>query len=121
MSEEPAMVEVTVGPYKGQRLTMAKAEAQQAIADKWAIDPFASPEPPPKEGEAPKEAKPMTDEERAEIHAKAHAAIAKLRGEEEPKKESPPKAEPEHKPPPKVEPTHTRDMAPETPTRYRTK
>jgi hypothetical protein len=121
MSEEPAMVEVTVGPYRGQRLTMSKAEAQQAVADKWAIDPHAPPEPPPKEGEAPKEAKPMTDEERAEILAKAHAAIAKLRGEE-PEKETPPKADPAaHKPPPKAEPTHTRDMAPEKPTSYRTK
>lgn len=116
MSDETSVIEAVVGPYRGQRLTMPKAAAQQAIADKWAVDPFA---PPPKEGEAAKEAKPPTDEEHAEILAKAGAAIAKLRGEE-----PPPKAEPEHpkpSPSPKVEPLHTRDMAPETPKPYRTK
>lgn len=110
MSDETSVIEAVIGPYRGQRLTMPKAEAQQAIADKWAIDPFA---PPSKEDEVPK--KPMTDEERAEIIAKAEAGLAKLRGEE-----PPPKAE-LAKPPPKIEPTHTRDMTPETPPRYRTK
>jgi hypothetical protein len=137
MVDEVAVIEATVGPYKGQRLTMSKAEAQQAIADRWAIDPFA----PAEEPKPPKvEPKPPTDEESAEILAKAHAAMAKLRGEEPPPKaeeappKPPPKAEeaptppkPEETPPkrpPKAEPPHetTRVMAPDTPKQpYRTR
>jgi hypothetical protein len=78
-TDEPAVVHVVAGPYAGQRLTMPKADADAAIADKWATDPNA---PPPKEGE--KEAKPLTEEEHAEIKAKAETAARKLRGEPEP-------------------------------------
>jgi hypothetical protein len=69
-TDEPAVVQVIAGPYAGQRLTMPKADADAAVAEKWAIDPSA---PPPKEEEE-KEAKPMTQEERAEIKAIAEKA-----------------------------------------------
>jgi hypothetical protein len=74
MTDEPSILEIIAGPYRGQRLTMSKAEAEAAIAEKWAIDPNV----PRQEGE------PMTDEQRAEIVAKAGKALRKLRGEAEP-------------------------------------
>jgi hypothetical protein len=87
--DEPAVVQAIAGPYAGQRLTMSKADADAAVADKWAVDPSA---PPPKEGEA-KEAKPLTDDERAEIKAKAEKAARKLRGEPEPEESAKPAVE----------------------------
>jgi len=80
MTDEPVVIQVTAGPYAGQRLTMPKADADAAVADKWATDPNA---PVPTKEEA-KEAKPMTEEERAEVMAKAEKAARKLRGEPEP-------------------------------------
>jgi hypothetical protein len=76
-TDEPAVIQVTAGPYAGQRLTMSKAEAEAAIAEKWAIDPNA-PIDPKAATEPPKD---LTDEERAEIKAKAETAARKLRGE----------------------------------------
>jgi hypothetical protein len=100
-TDEPAVVHAVAGPYAGQRLTMPKADADAAIADKWATDPNA---PPPKEGE--KEAKPMTEEEHAEIKAKAEKAARKLRGEPEPD------AKPTDD---KAQPSATRDLGAEKP------
>lgn len=71
--DETKQVEATAGPYAGQRLTMPVDEAEQAITDGWARDPFAPPtDEPPKE---------QTDEERADVVKKAEKAARKLRGE----------------------------------------
>jgi hypothetical protein len=78
-TDEPAVIQVTVGPYAGQRLTMSKAEAEAAVAEKWAIDPNA-PVDPKASAEPPKA---LTEEECAQIKAKAEAAARKLRGEPE--------------------------------------
>lgn len=79
MSDELKTIEGLYGPYAGKRLTVSPADAEQAIADRWAKDPFA-PVEEPKEGE---ELKLLTDEERQEILDKAEKAAKKLRGEEE--------------------------------------
>ena len=41
------MMDVLFGPYRGQRIMMPDADAAQAIADGWAIDPHAPPIEPP--------------------------------------------------------------------------
>jgi len=41
MTDETKEVEALMGPYRGQRLTMPAAEAENAINDHWAIDPYA--------------------------------------------------------------------------------
>jgi hypothetical protein len=112
-TDEPAVVHVVAGPYAGQRLTMSKADADAAIADKWATDPNA---PPPKDGE--KEAKPMTEEEHAEVKAKAEKAARKLRGEPEPDaKPTDDKAQS----PPRQEPATQRDLGADKPPSYPTR
>lgn len=78
MSDEIKQVEVLLGPYSGQRLNMPAADADQAVSDGWARDPFAPPVEPAK-GAEPKP--PPTDEERAATLAKADKALRKLRGE----------------------------------------
>jgi hypothetical protein len=131
--DEPAVIHAVVGPYAGQRLTMSAADAAAAIAEKWAVDPFAPPLSKEEEEKQAKEAKPMTEEERAEIQAKAEKAARKLRGEpepEEPAKEAaatpeppkpPPPPPPEPPPPPRQE-TATRDLSADKPaTRYPTR
>jgi hypothetical protein len=123
--DEPAAIQVTVGPYAGQRLTMSRADADAAIAEKWAVDPFAPPPTKEEEEKQAKEAKPMmTEEERAEITAKAEKAARKLRGEpepEEPAKEAA-KPEPSKEPHPSPPPVVTRDLGADKPaTRYPTR
>lgn len=72
---ETTMIEATIGPYAGQRLTMPTADAKAAIADGWARDPAQVPD----ENAPPSE--PMTAEQRAAALEKAQAAAFKLRGE----------------------------------------
>jgi hypothetical protein len=74
MADEPVVIEATAGPYAGQRLTVAAAEAKKAIAEGWAKDPFAAPEEP----------KEMTEDERVKVLEAAHKGARRLRGEEEP-------------------------------------
>jgi hypothetical protein len=83
MADEPVLIEATAGPYRGQRLTVSEADAKAAIADGWAIDPFA-------EKQEPKE---MTDEDRAKVGEAAEKAARKLRGQEEEPKKSTKKAD----------------------------
>jgi hypothetical protein len=73
MSDESRQIEATLGPYRGQRLTVPTADADRAIADGWATDPFAPPVEP----------KEQTEEERASAIEAAEKAARKLRGEEE--------------------------------------
>jgi hypothetical protein len=72
---EPTSIYCTLGPYAGQRLTVSPAEAKQAIADGWAVDPDA-----PVADEPPKE---PTPEERNKALEAAEKAANKLRGEPE--------------------------------------
>lgn len=83
----------SVGPYAGQRMTVDPKEADQAISEGWATDPFAPPPPAPKEGEAAKPPKELTDEERGEMAKKADAAAKRWRGEDEGKDKSKAKTE----------------------------
>jgi hypothetical protein len=43
----PILMQVLYGPYRDQRVYMPDADAAQAIADGWAIDPHAPPHDPP--------------------------------------------------------------------------
>lgn len=79
MNDEPKTIEAIYGPYAGQRLLMQAADADQAIADGWARDPFAKPSDEP--------AKELSGEDVSKIQEKAEKAARKLRGEE-PKEES---------------------------------
>lgn len=71
MAEEK-MIEATAGPYAGQRISIPAGDADQAITDGWARDPFATPDPKAK----PKE----WDMEK--VGAAAEKAARKLRGED---------------------------------------
>jgi hypothetical protein len=73
MADEPVTIEATVGPYAGQRLTVAASEATKAIAEGWAKDPFVDP-PEPKE---------ITEDERWTTLQAAHAGADRLRGVEQ--------------------------------------
>lgn len=72
---ETTMVEATIGPYAGQRLTMSAADAKAAIADGWARDAAEVPD------ENAPASEPMTPEQRAAALEKAQAAAFKMRGE----------------------------------------
>ena len=70
MADEPVVIEATAGPYAGQRLSVAAADAKKAISEGWARDPFA----------APGEVKKLTADERFAMLQKAEAAATRLRG-----------------------------------------
>src|SRR5262245_13785830 len=57
-------VEAILGPYRGQRLTMLDADADAAVNDHWARDPYAPPEDPHD---------PLTEQERTDALAAAQA------------------------------------------------
>lgn len=71
-------IEAILGPYRGNRLTMPAAEAQNAINDHWARDPYS--EDPPHDA--------LTEEERAHALEAAtawrDAQLAASQGEEPP-------------------------------------
>ena len=62
-ADDTREVEALLGPYRGNRLTMTAADAQNAINDHWAYDPY----------DAHEEHDPLTDDERT--HA-LEAAVA---------------------------------------------
>lgn len=74
MADDVKRVQPLYGPYAGQQLDMPAADADAAIADGWAIDPFAP----------PAETKELSAEERDQVVEKADKAARKLRGEEQP-------------------------------------
>lgn len=77
-ANETTQINVTHGPYAGQRLTVSSAEAKSAIGEGWALDPFA---PAPTEEELAK--RPVeTEDERLKRTAAAEKAAGKLRGED---------------------------------------
>lgn len=77
---ETKRIEALFGPYAGGHIDLPTADANQAIADGWARDPYAEPDP---------DAKPIewTDELHASVNAAAAKAARKIRGEPEPEGE----------------------------------
>ena len=74
MTEETQAIQPKYGPYVGGLITVSKKMAKKAIADGWAIDPYA----PPAE-EAPYDETQILAATNA-----ANAAAAELRGEAPP-------------------------------------
>jgi hypothetical protein len=95
-------IEATLGPYRGQRLTMSDADAGAAIAANWAIDPFVPPPEPPPE--------PLTEAEReAAIGAAVAWQTAQLQAAAGEQSADPPEG------------GETRTMSADTPGRYKTR
>ena len=69
-------VQATHGPYRGTQIDLPVADAEQAIADGWAIDPFAPVDP---NAEPPE----FDQDKQDKAEAAAEAAARKLRGEED--------------------------------------
>ena len=80
------IMEVIMGPYRGNRLLMEDADADGAVSAHWAFDPFAPPEDPPRD--------PLTEQERddalAASYAWAEAMWAIAQGLPDPRPEAPP-------------------------------
>jgi hypothetical protein len=78
--DELKLIVPSHGPYRGQRITVSVGDADAAISEGWATDPFAL-TAEPKEGEAAPE---LEDEDmRAKRIEQAEAAARRWRGEEE--------------------------------------
>jgi len=58
MADETRQIQVTLGPYRDHRLTVSSVDADAAINNHWAVDPFQVADP----DEEPHP--PLTDEER---------------------------------------------------------
>ena len=90
MADETRQIQVLLGPYRDNRLTVSAADAEMAINDHWAVDPHhvAAPDEEPHP--------PLTDEERT--HAlEAATAWAKLQwdtAQQVPPPEPPPEGTP---------------------------
>lgn len=77
MPDETKRIEATLGPYAGSHLDLPSADAEQAIADGWARDPYAAPDP--------NAGTPAFDQEKHDkTMVAAEKAARKLRGEPEP-------------------------------------
>ena len=73
MAAETKRIRPIWGEFRDQNIDLPIADADQAIADGWAVDPYA---------ETPRELPPLlTDEERLQMEEKSAIAIAKARGE----------------------------------------
>ena len=57
MADETRQIQVLMGPYRDHRLTVSSADAESAINNHWAVDPFELPDP---DHQHP----PLTEEER---------------------------------------------------------
>jgi len=57
MADETRQIQVLMGPYRDNRLTVSSADAESAINNHWAVDPFELPDP---DHQHP----PLTEEER---------------------------------------------------------
>lgn len=77
---EPKRIEALYGPFAGQQIDLPAADADQAISDGWARDPFARPSDKPVD--------PLTQEKLDAAIVAAEKAARKLRGEPEPKKKA---------------------------------
>jgi hypothetical protein len=79
---ETKQVMVLIGPYRDHRLTMSAADAESAINNHWAVDPFPPPEPPAARADRDpgvyqsadeKTHPPLSDDERKTALEAAHA------------------------------------------------
>lgn len=75
MSDQKTIVP-SAGPYAGQAISVDTGEADRAITEGWASDPYAAP------GNGKKAAKEPDDEARAKFTDMANAAARRWRGEE---------------------------------------
>lgn len=75
-SSEMKRIEALYGPYAGTQIDIPTADADAAIADGWARDPFATPDP----NAEPKE---WSQEAHDKAMIAAEKAARKFRGEEE--------------------------------------
>ena len=75
MADETKRIEALYGPYRGQHLDLPAADADQAIKDGWARDPYAEPSA---------EVQALDPEKQEKATAAAEKAARKLRGEDEP-------------------------------------
>jgi len=57
MADETRQIQVLMGPYRDNRLTVSAADAESAINNHWAVDPHELPDP---DHQHP----PLSDEER---------------------------------------------------------
>jgi hypothetical protein len=81
-AEGNKVVDVMVGPYRGHRLKMPAAEADKAIIDNWARDPFSIlPIAQPKEGEADMGQPPFLSDEQRKVAHEASTAWAQAQWE----------------------------------------
>lgn len=82
MDETHRMMQAIIGPYRGSRLTMTAADADAAMNDHWAIDPFV---------ELPYDHGALDDEEREHAVTAAKAwADAQLAAAQPPQPEPQP-------------------------------
>ncbi len=100
------MVDVLLGPYRNQRLTMPAADADAAVNNHWATDPDAAPDEHPHP--------PLSDEERqAAFDAANEWAQAQWDAAQG--------TEPPEPPPPEGGEGITRDMEGDEPGKYTTR
>lgn len=108
MTDETKVIDVMIGPYRGQRLTVSAADADSAVNSHWATDANAGPPNPDEEPHPPLSAEERT----AALDAAtewAHKTWATAQGIE-----PPPPEVPEAK-------TESRDLAADDPARYATR
>lgn len=91
MPDETKRVQATHGPYAGSQIDLESSDAEAAIADGWAIDPFATVDPKA-------EPKEWSQEAHDTATAAAAKAARKLRGEPEPDNPGEKDKKPEAKP-----------------------
>jgi len=65
MADETRQIQVLLGPYRDHRLTVSSADADAAISNHWAVDPFHIADP----DEEPHP--PLTEEERTAAYQAA--------------------------------------------------
>jgi hypothetical protein len=125
-AEGNKVVDVMMGPYRGHRLKMPAAEADKAIIDSWARDPFSPlPIPQPKEGEADMGQPPfLSDEQRKAAHeastrwAQAQWDASQQFETEDMKTVREAREAPHEPPPPNPHPPEERAMTPGEPGAY---
>jgi hypothetical protein len=77
MPDENKRVRATLGPYAGGFLDIPAADAEAAISDGWAVDPYAPADPTAEPAE-------FDQDKHDKATAAAEKAARKFRGEEEP-------------------------------------
>ena len=113
MADEIRHIQVLLGPYRDHRLSVSAADAESAINNHWAVDPFHVAEP----DEEPHP--PLSDEERT---AALEAATAWAQLQWDTAQQVKPPAPPDPPITRAKKPDEKRDMAPDEPSgRYTTR